>query len=305
VSEEVPKRKVTFKKSVAKNLIIIFLCLFLVLFQAFFPYFYFSSASRNKTSGFEMGVYYVYEHDDISRIYSEVGRIHDTGFQVIRISLICDPNIPDALANRMTDEFFSGARNYNESVALVILNHVDIQTIHYYLTRWGGNLTYIQVLNEPELSQSWDFGALYTDEELYTLFDRIRGEITSQQLNVQIYTNFEPGFILRPNVPIDLSKHLDFVGYDVYLKSFQILSPNFIQLLQKLTSRPIVIAEYGMSTSDDKAQSDYIISGLNLFKSLSLKGCWLVYWNSGDTYYGIRGRLAETTVRDWIANNAS
>jgi hypothetical protein len=304
LTEAAPKKR-RFRRSVAQNLAVIFLCIFLILFQAFFPYFYFSSAPRNATSGFQMGVYYVYEHDNITRISTEVQRIHDTGFKVIRISLICDPNNPTADSNQRTDEFFSAARNNSEEVALVILNHVDMPTIHYYLTRWGGNLTYIQVLNEPELSQSWDFGALYTDEELYTLFDRIQVEIATQNLSVQTYTNFELGFVLRPNVPIDLSKKLDFVGYDVYLKSFQLLSPNFIQLLQKLTNKPIVITEYGASTPDDKAQSDYIISGLNLFKSLGLKGCWLVYWNSADTYYGIRDRLAETTVRDWIAQNAA
>ena len=58
-----------------------------------------------------------------------------------------------------------------------------------------------------------------------------------------------------------------------------------------------------MSTSDDAAQADYIIQGLNLFKSMGLKGCWIVYWNSANNVYGIRGRLAEQRVGEWIAQN--
>jgi hypothetical protein len=58
-----------------------------------------------------------------------------------------------------------------------------------------------------------------------------------------------------------------------------------------------------MSTSDDTAQSDYIIKGLNLFKSMGLRGCWIVYWNSAGNSYGIRGRLAEQKVGEWIAQN--
>ena len=58
-----------------------------------------------------------------------------------------------------------------------------------------------------------------------------------------------------------------------------------------------------MSAIDDTAQSDYIIRGLNLFKNMGLKGCWLVYWNSVENCYGIRGRLTEQTVGEWIAQN--
>ena len=59
-----------------------------------------------------------------------------------------------------------------------------------------------------------------------------------------------------------------------------------------------------MSTSNDIAQSDFIIRGLNLFKSMGLKSCWLTYWNSENDNYGIRGRLSEKTVGEWIAENA-
>jgi len=88
------------------------------------------------------------------------------------------------------------------------------------------------------------------------------------------------------------------------MESFLALSPRMIQLLQKITKKEIVIAEFGMSTSDDTTQSDYIIRGLNIFKSMGLRGCWIVYWNSVDNVYGIRGRLAEQKVGEWIAQNS-
>ena len=109
--------------------------------------------------------------------------------------------------------------------------------------------------------------------------------------------------MVRTNLPITFSEKLDFVGFDVFMDSFLTLSPRMIQLLQKITNKDIVIAEYGMSTSNDQAQSDYIIKGLTLFKSMNLKGCWIVYWNSVSNIYGIRGRLAEQKVGEWIAHN--
>ena len=88
------------------------------------------------------------------------------------------------------------------------------------------------------------------------------------------------------------------------MESFLSLSPRMIQFLQKITNKEIVISEFGMSTSNDIAQSDYIIRGLNLFKSMGLRGCWIVYWNSVGNVYGIRGRLAEQKVGEWIAQNS-
>jgi hypothetical protein len=76
-----------------------------------------------------------------------------------------------------------------------------------------------------------------------------------------------------------------------------------IHLLQKITNKDVVISEFGMSTNNDATQSDYIIKGLNLFRNMGLKGCWIVYWNDADNHYGIRGRLAEQNVGEWIAQN--
>ena len=288
---------------IVRNLIIISLCIIMFLVQLFFPYFYFSSLPSNSNS-FEVGITYVYEQDNLGQIYNEVSSIKDLGFQVIRVNLLCNPEEPSNYANSLTEVFFSATQNLGMRVALIIHNGDTADEIDYYLNRWGSYLYCIQVLNEPELSSSWDLGALFTDDEIISKFEQAYSIIESHQLSVLLYTNFEVGFILRTNLPIEFSEKLDFVGYDVFMESFLTLSPTFIQLLHEITNKDVIITEFGMSSNNDITQSDFIIRGLNLFKNMGLKGCWIVYWNSADNAYGIRGRLAEQTVSEWIAQNS-
>jgi hypothetical protein len=285
-----------------RNLLLISLCIIMVLVQFFFPYFYFSSLPSSSNS-FEVGITYVYEQDNIGQIYDEVSRIKNLGFQVIRVNLVCDSEDPGDYANSLTDVFFDATQNLGMRVALIIHNDDAVAKIDYYLSRWGGYLYCIQVLNEPELSSSWDIGALFTDDEITSKFEQAYSVIESHQLSVLLYTNFEAGFVVRTNLPIKFSENLDFVGFDVFMDSFLVLSPNFIQLLHKITNKDVIVTEFGMSSNDDLAQSDFIIRGLNLFKNMGLKGCWIVYWNSLNNAYGIRGRFAEQTVSEWIAQN--
>ena len=286
-----------------RTLALMGLCMMFILVQLFFPFFYFSS-SKGSNSGFEVGVTYVYEQDNVGQIYGEVSRIHDLGIRIIRVNLVCNPIDPNNYLNSMTDVFFSAAQNIGVRVALIIQNREDASTIQYYLGRWGKYLSYVQILNEPESASSWDVGALFTDDEAISLFQQVYGIVEQAQLSAQLYTNFGAGFVVRSNLPIKFSENLDFVGLDIFMESFLVMSPNFIQLLHEITKKDVVITEFGMSTSDDAAQSNYIISGLNLFKSMGLRGCWLVYWNSQADYYGIRGRLAEQRIGEWIAQNA-
>ncbi len=292
-------------KSLIKNLIVITLCIMFFFVQVFYPYQFYASGQRKENSGFQVGIHYVYEQDSLDQIYNEVTHIHDLGFKTIRITLECNPAEENDLMNQKTDRFFSATDTYGLAVALVIKNLDTTEKVDYYLTRWGSHLKYIQVLNEPELSSTWDVGALFTDDEIITKFDRMYNTVMSHQLSVQLYTNFGIGYVIRSNVPIHLSQKLDFVGLDIFMDAFLVLSPHFIQNLQKITNKDVMITEFGMSTSNSQAQSDYIIKGLNLFKSMGLKGCWLVYWNSELDNYGIRGRPAETAVGDWIANYAN
>lgn len=292
-------------KSLVKNLIVITLCIALFFVQVFYPYNHYASGMRNENSKFQVGIHYVYEQDELDQIYSEVQRIHDLGFKVIRITLECNPFDYDDLMNQKTDRFFSATNYFGLDVALVIKNLDTYEKVDYWLGRWGRNLAYVQVLNEPELSSTWAVGALFTDDEIISKFERMYEVVESHNLSAKLYTNFGIGYVLRSNVPIELSKKLDFVGLDIFMDSFLVLSPHFIQNLQKITHRDVVITEFGMSTSNSAAQTDYLIKGLNLFKSIGLSGCWIVYWNSAYDNYGIRDRSVEKAVGEWIAQNAN
>jgi hypothetical protein len=259
----------------------------------------------NSNSPFQVGIHYVYEQDTINQIYDEVTRIHDWGFKAIRITLECNPLEYNDLQNQKTDAFFSATDNHGLAVALVIKNLESTDKVDYYLNRWGSHLKYVQVMNEPELSSTWSVGSIFTDDEITSNFEHIYSTVDAHHLSTQLYTNFGVGFILRSNVPVELSKKLDFVGLDIFMDSLLVLSPHFIQYLHQITNRDVVITEFGMSTSDNKVQSDFLIKGLNLFKNMGLKGCWLVYWNSQLDNYGIRDRPAEQAVGDWIAENAN
>ncbi len=294
-------------KSLVKNLIIITCCVLLFFTHIFFPYAYYSSADRASRSNFQVGVHYVYEQDFPDQIYDEVFRIKNLGINVIRITLECNPDdvYGEDLTNLRTDRLFEATNLVDLDVALVIKNHDTTSKIDYYLNRWGNYLEYIQVLNEPELSASWDVGALFTDDEIVTNFEQVYSVVKSHHLSAKLYTNFGAGYTLRSNVPIELSKSLDFVGLDIYMDAFLVLSPHFIENLHSITGKDVVITEFGMSTSNSLAQSDFIIRGLNLFKSMGLDGCWLAYWNSAEDYYGIRNRPAEQAVGEWIADNVN
>jgi len=292
-------------KSLVKNLIVITLCVMFFFIQLFYPYSYYSSVQRDPNSTFQVGIHYVYEQDNLTDIYGQVTQIYDLGFKVIRINFECDPQFPSDPINQKTDMFFSATSQYGLAVALVIPNDETVDDVNFYLDHWGGNLTYIQIMNEPETSSSWDVGALFTDDEILSTFNTLYAAVESHHLSAQLYTNFGIGYVLRTNIPIDLSQKLNFIGLDVYMNSFLTLSPLFIQNLQEITHKNVVITEFGMSTSDSAEQTNYIISGLNLFKSMGLKGCWIVYWNSAYDDYGIRGTPTETAVGDWIAKNAN
>ncbi|PVX24984.1 MAG: hypothetical protein CW691_05930 [Candidatus Bathyarchaeum sp.] len=284
------------------TLLIIVICFILVFVQFFLPYAYYSSSYRASNS-FEVGITYVYERDDVDQVYSEVSHLKDLGFTVIRVNLVCDSMDANSILNTLSNVFFSAVRQLGMKVALIINAHETMSDISYYLDRWGSDLSYIQILNEPDVASSWEMGALFTDDEAGSKFEDIYTIVEQHQLPAQLYTNFSPAFIVRTNLPIEFSEKLDFVGFDVFMDSFLTISPNMIQYLQKITNKDVVISEFGMSTSNDAEQSTFIINGLNLFRNMGLKGCWIVYWNDADNHYGIRGRLAEQTVGEWIAQN--
>ena len=289
-------------RSLIKNLLVITLCILFFLVQVFFPYQYYASADKGN-SNFQVGIHYVYEQDELEQIFGQVSRIHDLGFKVVRVTLECDPTDFNHIQNLKTDAFFSATNEFGLDVALVIKNLDTTDKVDYYLSRWGVNLKYIQIFNEPELSSTWSVGSIFTDDEITSKFNIMHNKITSHHLNVQYYTNFGIGYVLRSNVPMELSPKLDFVGLDIFMDAFLVLSPHFIENLHKITDKDVVITEFGMSTSNHQAQTNFIIKGLDLFKNMGLKGCWLVYWNSAEDSYGIRDTQTETAVGEWIAQN--
>ena len=203
VTKGLPK---ILKSTLFKTLALIVLCLALIAVQLFFPFLYYSSPSRNLNSDFKVGVTYNYEQDDIGQIYGQVSRIHADGFKIIRVNLQADLTDPFSYLNNETDTFFAATHQFNISVAVVIPNNESNDQIQYYLSRWGKDLSYIQILNEPESSSSWAIGALYTDDEITSKFEQVYALAEPYHSNAQFYTNFGPGSIIRANIPIDLSR---------------------------------------------------------------------------------------------------
>ncbi len=190
------------------TLIIISLCFILVFVQFFFPYLFFTSASRGSNSSFEVGVTYVYERDNVEQIYSEVSHLKDLGFTVIRVNIVCDSSNPNSYLNTLSDVFFSAVRQLGMKVALIINEHESTGDINYCLDKWGSDFSYIQVLNEPDVASSWEMGALFTDDEAGSKFMDIYTIVEQHQLPAQLYTNFSPAFVARTNLPITFSEKL-------------------------------------------------------------------------------------------------
>ena len=114
----------------------------------------------------------------------------------------------------------------------------------------------------------------------------------------------ESATFLRSNLPIEFSKKLDFVGLDIYMDSFLVLSPHFIQNLQAITHKDVVITEFGMSTSDSLLKATTSLEDLTFSKVWDLRAAG---WSTGTANldnYGIRGTPTEKAVGDWIAQNA-
>src|SRR4030042_4141038 len=111
--------------------------------------------------------------------------------------MVCDAVDVNGYLNGMTDVFFSAVQSINTHVALIIKNNEDINELSFYLGRWGKYLTYVQILNEPESSSSWDVGALFTDDETTSKFEHIYSTVEQAQLSAQLYTNFGAGFLAR------------------------------------------------------------------------------------------------------------
>lgn len=275
----------------------------LVLLILFYPFIHFRYVVFSNSRKVIVGVSYDYNIEPRGYILDNLKRLHELGVRVLRVPLVCDAYNLNSDANNKTETFYSLVEYYGFNVSVVVDVWVDNSTLKFYLERWGKYLSYIQILNEPELRKSWAEGAYFLDDEIFHEFFRIKNITDSFNLNVKYYTNFSPAVVLRSNVLVVLSRYLDFVGFDVYMDFFYYLTPNFIEYVRKLCGgKEVIISEFGCCDVDDVKQADYIINCLDLFSSMGLSQAWIFHYNA--VPYCIRGRLAESRVAEWIGRQS-
>jgi len=256
----------------------------------------------NSNSKVTVGITYYFLSEEDGDIFDSLSRMKNMGIKVIKIPCEIDPNDPYSAINNKTMKFF-GYIDYFASfeIALMVYN-VPNEKLTYFLQSYGKYIKYIQLLNEPEAMNSWAEGAFLMDEELMKQLLTYKNITDTYCPNATYYTNFSPGFILRPNIAVEFSKYLDFVGFDPYTEAVYYLTPRYVELLHKLTGKEVIISEFGASNADEQRQVNLIISYLNLFKKMGVNQAWIWSWN--DQIMGIKGKLAEQKVAEWIANNS-
>ena len=273
----------------------------MVFFNLLAPY-YLTNIFPKKGNKMTLGIQYNY------MIASDVGvdlqQINQTGFKVIRINFFYDSNPTSIISNR-TFLFYRVVQYYNFKIALIVGPN-DVEFLDEYLSSWGKYISYVQVLNEPELLTSWAPGAFYLDEEIFTLartiVEKVRAYNSAYNSTIKLYTNFSPAFLIRANLVKFFANFTDFLGLDVYMDSGLKFMPFIYNMLQKISGKRIIITEFGISEKDDVRQADFIISGLNFFKNFGIEECWIFYWEGEG--YGIKDRLAQEKIKEWIMLNS-
>jgi hypothetical protein len=225
------------------------------------------------------------------------------GIKVIKIPCEIDPYDSRSWINNKTMKFFQFIDYFNCFDICLIVYNVGEDKLKFFLQNYGKYIKYIQLLNEPEAMKSWAEGAFCMDEELIKQFLTYKNITDTYCPNATYYTNFSPGFFLRPNLVVEFSKYLDFVGFDPYTEAIYYLTPRFVELLHKLSGKDVIISEFGASNYDEQRQAKLIVDYLNLFKSMGIKQAWIWSWNDINNM-GIKGRLAEQKVAEWIARNS-
>ena len=287
--------------NILKACLSICLIVSLILFQLFFPYFAYSLTS-NSNNALTVGIYYSFLSEESGEIFDSLSRMKNMGIKVVKIWCEIDPYNPSSEVNNKTIEFFNNINYFGcFEIALIVYN-VPVEKVSYFLQNYGKYVKYIQLLNEPEAMKSWAEGAFLMDEELMKVFLTYKNITDTYCPNAIYYTNFSPGFILRPNLAIEFSKYLNFVGFDPYTEAVHYLTPRYIEFLHSLTGKEVIISEFGASNVDEHRQADLIISYLNLFKKMGISQAWIWSWN--DPIMGIKGKLAEQKVAEWIASNS-
>ena len=287
-----------------KSIIITVLSVVMVFANIFGPY-YLINIFPQDGHKVRLGIHYSF--GDTYNIEPELYNISVTGFKVVKIFLDYVQT-----QNNQSILFFDSCRQYNLSVAIIV-GPEDVNTFNMTLD-WiedkPYNIDYIQILNEPELANSWAEGALYIDNELQTMVKQIHSIVKAHDIKaldgspVKTYVNFSPAFLLRPNIVQFYLPYVDFIGYDAYTSGFIQFTPELMMVLSKLVvDKKIIISEFGMNELDDKVQADHIIEQLNFFKNSGFSDVWLCYWGESSGGYNIANRLAQEKIKDWVSIN--
>jgi hypothetical protein len=275
----------------------------LIFFQIFFPFIAYTTFYSNMNNKMTLGIMYYFLSEQEGEIYDSLTRMKNIGIRVIKIPCEIDPYDYRSWINNKTMKFFQLIDYFNCFDICLIVYNVGEDKLKFFLQNYGKHIKYIQLLNEPEAMKSWAEGAFWMDEELMKQFFIYKNITDTYCPNATYYTNFSPGFFLRPNLVIEFSKYLDFVGFDPYTEAIYYLTPRYVELLHKLSGKDVIISEFGASNYDEQRQAKLIIDYLNLFKSMGIKQAWIWSWNDINNM-GIKGRLAEQKVAEWVARNS-
>lgn len=257
-----------------------------------------------------VGVTYWYNLDGEGEIFDNVRRIKELGIKVIRVPLYCNPNSLFSAENNRTERFYYAVEYFGGlNVSLMIHHTATEEYLRFYLEHWRQHLSYIQILNEPEVTSSWAEGAYYLDDEIVNKFMFFKNITDEYDLNVKYYVNFSPLFVARSNLVTLLGSQVDFLGYDSYMSSVFFLNPRFIEVLRKISGKDVIVTEFGSASQNENEQADFILNNLEMFKNMGIEQAWIFSWNgeNGDpsySGYAIRNKLAEEKVAEWIERNS-
>lgn len=258
-----------------------------------------------------------YRHYSIDEIKSEVERFADIGFSSVKFTWDKEIIYPN-------NEYPEGNDRYQRTLTLLteINEHgldAVVQTPTYlesgfedYVKEFGGYIGYYQLSNELDsVHEVVDYPYVFTYRELETIVTNLKNVIAEHDDSFKTLVSWSQAFELRADLIAlggartglgEVCSHVDYVGYDVYMAEGKFKLPYSVNLLRSLSQKPLWITEVG-ATADDKEQSDYIVSVLDFARNNNVRRVYIFNWDTNWLNYGIKGRLAESAVKEWIEQN--
>jgi len=270
-----------------KKLLVIAVALVLLFFSV--PYIqYLSSGDSNVT----VGVHYYY--DSTMDIESDVKRIAEAGFKIIRIDAVYST---DASMNLATEKCLVAAKKYGLKVIAILYYSSALSNVESYVSRFGSFVDYYQLLNEIDIMKWWGSGQLYMDEEVIKMLADLRKVVRKCDSDAKTLTTVTAGWVIRIGLIKRASEFVDFIGIDVYEGAYYIFEQNYFYLKQ-VSGKEVWVTEFGSAHPDDYKQAEYLVNCLNKFKSLKVPVAIVFAWNNA--LQAIKDRRAEAAVKEWI-----